>query len=40
MSADGYESFQETLYLLSQPDFKQMFNPSALEAVSDKVASF
>ena len=40
MSADDYESLQETLHLLSQPDFKQKFNQSVLEANSGDVASF
>lgn len=40
MSAEDYESLQETLHLLSQPDFKQKFNQSVLEADSGDVASF
>ncbi|BBP45147.1 hypothetical protein THMIRHAS_05200 [Thiosulfatimonas sediminis] len=40
MSADDYESLQETLHLLSQPDFKQKFNQSVSEADSGEVASF
>ena len=40
MSAEDYESLQETLHLLSQPDFKQKFNQSVLEADSGNVASF
>ncbi|MDY0136240.1 MAG: type II toxin-antitoxin system Phd/YefM family antitoxin [Thiomicrospira sp.] len=40
MSADDYESLQETLYLLSQPDFKQAFNQSVKEADAGEVASF
>ena len=40
MSAEDYESLQETLHLLSQPDFKQKFNQSVHEANSGEVASF
>lgn len=40
MSADDYESLQETLHLLSQPGFKQAFNQSVLEADAGEVASF
>jgi len=40
MSADDYESLQETLHLLSQPDFKQTFQQSVSEADSGEVASF
>jgi antitoxin YefM len=40
MSAEDYEGLQETLYLLSQPDFKQTFNQSVLEANADEVVSF
>lgn len=40
MSADDYESLQETLHLLSQPDFKKKFNQSVSEADSGEVASF
>jgi len=40
MSADDYESLQETLHLLSQPDFKQKFDQSLMEANTGKVASF
>ena len=39
MSAEDYESLQETLHLLSQPDFKQKFNQSVHEANSGEVAS-
>ncbi|MDC9728661.1 MAG: type II toxin-antitoxin system prevent-host-death family antitoxin [Methyloprofundus sp.] len=34
MSADGYESLQETLNLLSQPGFQQTFNKSIQQADS------
>ncbi|MBE0493645.1 MAG: type II toxin-antitoxin system Phd/YefM family antitoxin [Thiomicrospira sp.] len=40
MSADDYESLQETLHLLSQPDFKQKFNQSLQEAEAGEVANF
>lgn len=40
MSAEDYESLQETLHLLSQPEFKHKFNQSVLEADSGEVASF
>lgn len=40
MSAEDYEGLQETLHLLSQPDFKQKFNQSILEADSGDVVSF
>ena len=40
MSADDYESLQETLHLLSQPDFKQTFNASVAEADAGEVDSF
>lgn len=40
MSADDYESLQETLHLLSQPDFKQKFNQSLQEAETGEVANF
>lgn len=40
MSADDYESLQETLHLLSQPDFKQKFNQSVIEADTGNLASF
>lgn len=40
MSAQDYESLQETLHLLSQPDFKQKFNQSLQEADAGEVSSF
>jgi len=40
MSADDYESLTETLHLLSQPDFKQKFNQSVIEADTGDLASF
>lgn len=40
MSADDYESLQETLHLLSQPNFKQAFNQSVAEADAGDVNSF
>jgi antitoxin YefM len=40
MSAEDYESLQETLHLLTQPDFKMKFNQSVLEADSGNVKSF
>jgi len=40
MSADDYESLQETLHLLSQPNFKQRFNQSVIEADTGDLASF
>ena len=40
MSAEDYESLQETLHLLSQPDFKQTFSQSVAEADSGDLASF
>lgn len=40
MSADDYESLQETLHLLSQPDFKHKFNQSLQEAEAGEVANF
>ena len=40
ISADDYESLQETLQLLSQPDFKQTFNDSVAEADAGEVDSF
>ena len=40
MSAQDYESLQETLHLLSQPDFKQKFNQSVQEADAGQVSSF
>lgn len=40
MSAEDYDSLQETLHLLSQPDFKKKFNQSVEEAEKGEVASF
>lgn len=40
MSADDYESLQETLHLLSQPNFKQQFTQSVAEADNGEVVSF
>jgi antitoxin YefM len=40
MSAEDYESLQETLHLLSQPDFKQTFSQSVAEADAGDLASF
>lgn len=40
MSADEYESLQETLFLLSQPGFKQSFNESVQQADAGDVVSF
>lgn len=40
MSADDYESLQETLHLMSQPNFKQTFNESIQQADAGDVASF
>lgn len=40
MSAQDYESLQETLHLLSQLDFKQKFNQSLQEADAGETASF
>lgn len=40
MSAEDYESLQETLHLLSNPNFKQTFNQSVKEADEGDVASF
>jgi antitoxin YefM len=40
MSADDYESLQETLHLLSQPGFKEKFNQSIKEADSGKTLNF
>lgn len=40
MSADDYESLQETLHLLSQPNFKQLFTQSVAEADKGEVVSF
>lgn len=40
MSADDYESLQETLHLLSQPNFKQRFAQSVAEADKGELVSF
>ncbi len=40
MSAEDYESLQETLHLLSQPDFKSTFQQSLAEAEAGEVNSF
>lgn len=40
MSADEYESLQETLYLLSQPSFNQDFQQSVKEANAGETLSF
>lgn len=40
MSAEDYDSLQETLHLLSQPDFKKKFNQSVKEAEKGEIASF
>ncbi len=40
MSADDYESLQETLHLLSQPDFKERFNLAVAEADAGDVVGF
>ncbi len=40
MSAEDYESLQETLHLLSQPEFKTTFSESVKEADSGEVVSF
>lgn len=40
MSAEDYESLQETLHLLSQPNFKQNFSESVSEADSGQIVSF
>lgn len=40
MSADEYESLQETLALLSQSGFKDEFDESVKQADSGKVVSF
>jgi len=40
MSADEYESMQESLYLLSSPDFKEGFSIAEQEAESGNVVSF
>jgi antitoxin YefM len=40
MSAEDYDSLQETLHLLSQPNFKQTFSQSVAEADAGDLASF
>jgi antitoxin YefM len=40
MSADEYESLQETLYLLSQPQFKEDFSEAEKEIVQRDLVSF
>lgn len=40
MSAEDYESLQETLHLLSQPSFKEKFNQSIKEADSGETLNF
>ncbi len=40
MSADEYESLQETLYLLSQPQFKEDLMESEQDAVMGNRVSF
>lgn len=40
MSADEYESMQETLHLLSQPDFKAKFDKSIEQADKGQVVGF
>ncbi len=40
MSAEDYESLQETLHLLSQPNFKQTFDQSVKEADKGQTDSF
>lgn len=40
ISADEYESLQETLYLLSQPNFKTQFEASVSEADRGDTVSF
>ena len=40
MSADEYESLQETLFLLSEPTFKSTFEKSVKEADSGQLVSF
>lgn len=40
MSAEDYESLQETLHLLSQPGFKEKFSQSVQEADTGETASF
>ena len=40
MSAEDYESLQETLHLLSQPGFKEAFDQSVAEADAGNVDRF
>lgn len=40
ISADEYESLQETLYLLSQPNFQSSFEQSVREADAAETVSF
>jgi antitoxin YefM len=40
MSAEDYESLQETLYLLSQPRFKEKFSQPVQEADAGETVSF
>jgi antitoxin YefM len=40
MSADEYESLQETLFLLSQPGFKTTFEQSVREADTGETVPF
>lgn len=40
MSAEDYESLQETLHLLSQPGFKEKFNQSIKETDSGETLNF
>jgi len=40
MSADEYESLQETLYLLSQPNFKDEFSDAVKEVEAGELVSF
>lgn len=40
MSATEYESLQESLYLLSQPNFKEAFLESVQEADSGDIVDF
>jgi antitoxin YefM len=40
MSAEDYESLQETLHLLSQPGFKEKFSQSVKEADSGETLNF
>ena len=40
MSSEDYESLQETLLLLSQPEFKDAFNESEREIQNGELLSF